>query len=599
MKGTVVSTWLKTLQQIHGADTVTKATRKVGWQDDRVITPLEDIPDAEIKNVIRNISEQVGQSESDIWRDLGRRNIETFKAWFPSYFQRKSLKNFLMMMDDVHTGLTKIIKGAKPPRLIAREIGDKKIEILYKSKRGMFDYFQGLLEGSAKFFNETIEVKVLERKPDSFRVEIKLEKDDKVLQDHKLNRILSFGFIRSLPIKIAVSATIISLMIAFIPLGNSDMLQKGIWGIGVFLATFFISSRLLSPIRNIQGELERIANLDFAANVEMISKDQLEDCASQINNIKRRLQKDFLFLKGGTDDMYNFVARFSDVAKDMKQVSDSISSVVQEVADGAIHQAEETESSVNTLDDNIERLNHLADEEVSSKEQLEKAVLDISKSYTEVHDISDKLLAIKEEFSRVNHQGEDLSNRAQDIINIVATVEQISDQTNLLALNAAIEAARAGESGRGFAVVADEIRKLAEDSKEAVKIINDSLMVFTDDVKTMVGQFVDQFGHLERSSNILNSAARDNEKATKQITDVSNNIVSLVGALTDETNKISEVFQNLHTLAAIAEENSAATEEMSASVIQYSNRIKELMDYVKQFEALTNSFKSELNKYKI
>lgn len=60
-----------------------------------------------------------------------------------------------------------------------------------------------------------------------------------------------------------------------------------------------------------------------------------------------------------------------------------------------------------------------------------------------------------------------LSQRTNEIGNIVQIIRGIADQTNLLALNAAIEAARAGDQGRGFAVVADEVRKLAHNTASA------------------------------------------------------------------------------------------------------------------------------------
>lgn len=599
MKGTVVSTWINSMKKLYGSEVVDDALSSVGWSKDRVITPLEDIPDEEPKKIVDNVAKSVNKNYGDVWREIGRTNIETFAKWFPSYFQRYSLKSFLMMMDDVHAQLTKLIKGATPPRLIAKETGEKKIEILYKSQRGMFDYFLGLLEGSAAFFKEKIQIKTLSKDATGMRVEIKLEKDDKMRKSFPINKLLSYGVIRTLPVKLSLTVALVSFIISFIFFRTSPLAYKGIFSVGLFFITFFVCKVLFDPVKIVQAELTSMGDLDFATNTEIETFDQFEKYLKDINHIKERIRKDFLFLKGGTDDLYNFTFKFSEIAKDMKHVSDSISEIVQEVAGGAMQQAEETEQSVHVLNENIDRLNHLAEQEAESKNQLEKAVEGISNSYKDVHKISRRLLDMRDDFSRVNRQGKELSKRAEDMIEIVATVEQISDQTNLLALNAAIEAARAGEQGRGFAVVADEIRDLAENSKEAVKTISDSLQIFTSEVKEMAKQVMSQFHQLEDSSNILKDTANFSKDSTDQITQVSDQIVVLVEALTKEAKKISNVFENMHSLAAIAEENSAASQEMSASVTQYSSRIKDLMDYVKQLEELTHALKDELNKYKI
>lgn len=54
-------------------------------------------------------------------------------------------------------------------------------------------------------------------------------------------------------------------------------------------------------------------------------------------------------------------------------------------------------------------------------------------------------------------------------------IGEISEQINLLALNASIEAARAGENGKGFAVVANEIGHLADQTRQTVKVIQETI----------------------------------------------------------------------------------------------------------------------------
>lgn len=601
MKGTVVSTWINSLRNLYGDEIVNSCLRIIGWQEDRVISPLEEIDDKEPAKLIEEIGKKVGKSTGEIWRKVGRSNIESFFKWFPSYFERRNVKAFLLMMDDVHAQLTRMIKGANPPRLIATDLSEKEIEMKYISKRGLFDYFLGLLEGCGDFFKEKIQVQELERGKENnlhmLRVKITVEKGLHSEKTFNLSRILSLGFLKRVDIKISFLSAFALLPISY--LLTKNWLASGIISISLFAVSEVIALIALAPLRFFNEEIGKLNNLDFSSCTRVKTGDELELYFQQLNGIKQLFQKDFLFLKGGNDDMYNYTKTFSDIARNMKNVSDGISGIVQDVAEGAVHQAEETEKSVYIISTNMDTLNKIAQEELKSKDRLEEAVKSIKTSSEETQRVAKMILSIRDAFAHVNSQGVELSKRANDIMNIVTTVENIADQTNLLSLNAAIESARAGELGRGFAVVAGEIRGLAEDSKSAVKTINENLKMFTGEVSSLVGSINARFNQLEESNTTLEKVAKDNTVSTEHIGSVSSDIVRLVEEMSAQTKQLSDVFENVHSLAAIAEENSAASEEMSASVIEYSNKIKELTMYIQELEKLSGNFKAELGKYKL
>jgi len=603
MKGTVVTNWLKSMETLYGQEVVVKALKDNSWPEDRIINPKEDIDDASIMSVVDSAAKLVGKPIDQVWREIGRSNIVSFSKWFPSFFERASLKGFLMMMDHVHTQLTKMIPGAKPPRIIAKEISSNEIEIRYSSKRGMFDYFLGLLEGSAEFFKEKLTYDEIERgiaNNDKFlRVKVKFEKQDELGKKFLLSQILSLGFIKNIPLKISVIPTIISTAaIAFIFPGQG-LVKYGISCIVVFILTLIAAVITQQPMRFLQDEVKKLINLDFSGRILLKSRDEAEQFAESINILKDTMTKDFLFLKGGSDDMYSFTSSFSEIAAKMEFVSDGISSLVYEVANGAVHQAEETEKSVYTLNSNIEKINKITSEQTEGKNNLEGAVTELENSFEQTEKVAGMILNVKNNFAQVNKDGVKLSEQVNEILSIVTTVATVADQTNLLALNAAIEAARAGEAGRGFAVVSDEIRKLAENTKSAVKVINDSLMLFTGQVSGLVGQINDQFAQLEESNKTLEDVLNGNRNSTKQIVTVTNLIANLVQQLFNETEKLSSINENMHSLAAIAEENSASSEEMSSNVSEYSDKIKDLTQNIQMLEELLNMYKNELRKYKI
>ncbi|TLS51520.1 hypothetical protein FE782_15550 [Paenibacillus antri] len=117
-------------------------------------------------------------------------------------------------------------------------------------------------------------------------------------------------------------------------------------------------------------------------------------------------------------------------------------------------------------DAQAERVHALSDRMKQESERTRANMVDMNEAVHEsVRALSELDGLNRTVVDHVKHSTE----RMKHIEDINELLREIVGQTSLLALNASIEAARAGEAGRGFVVVADRIKKLAEQSREAVE----------------------------------------------------------------------------------------------------------------------------------
>ncbi|SDI72469.1 heme NO-binding domain-containing protein [Proteiniclasticum ruminis] len=603
MKGTLVSIWLTTLTRLYGENQKNEILKAAGWHPQRIITPLEEIDDAEIKGIMENFAKKQGMKIEELYRTLGVNNVQSFREWFPSYFETNSAMGFLMMMDTIHAQLTKMISGAKPPRLIPEPIDEKNFLMVYKSTRGLHHYLMGLIEGVGKHFGEKIDAEIVEETKEGevyvVKIHLSFEKTPKKVKKYAFSRVLSLGFIKSFPLKSAILPALVSATAIFAVQGTQNLVLLISIPLMVLVSSAIGNLLLFKPVKDIKEEIEAIKVLDLSKDLKIITADQFEGILGDLSEAKEHLKEEFTYYRGGMDDLYSFIGKFSKVAKNLGDVSELIASSVEEVAEGAQHQASETEASVSILAENIKILNEISTQELNGKKSLEDAVEQIEVSFKDLEKVSGKMNSVKQNFSKVNETGKDLGMKVKDIISIVGTVESIAEQTNLLALNASIEAARAGEMGRGFSVVADEIRKLAEDSKEAVSTINTNLNEFILGVNDMVAKVNDQYGELDAGTKTMENVTAESKTAAKRIHAVSGSISEISTKLSMETEKINQVFDNVHKLAAIAEENSASSQEMSANVTSFAGEISKLTENIDELEKVVLFLKNELKRYKL
>jgi len=283
----------------------------------------------------------------------------------------------------------------------------------------------------------------------------------------------------------------------------------------------------------------------------------------------------------------------------MDATSKDIAEVVEQLAYTATTQADETEQSVGLLQGNVESIRNISQQENRNKTELEDALNSIKESFSALDRTVASLDRILESFEKIKNESMGLKNKGKEIEEIASFVSSISYQTNLLALNASIEAARAGEMGRGFSVVADEVRKLAEQSESAADNIKENVFGFLADMDTMVGNINQQYDAINDESHSIKNAIERTDKANGKIETVAEKMLNSAEELQTQSERISSMFSNIEAMAAIAVENSAATEEVSSNVTSYSEEILKLTSGISDFKKLTNEFMGYISTYKL
>ena len=279
--------------------------------------------------------------------------------------------------------------------------------------------------------------------------------------------------------------------------------------------------------------------------------------------------------------------------------ADEISHAVEDISKGAVSQAEQIEtanSQISVMGEQIESIVGGVSSLNETSSVMKTAGSDSNKIITDLSASNDRT---NEAIAKIAEQVKLTDESATKIQSAVSLITSIAEETNLLSLNASIEAARAGEAGKGFAVVASEIQKLAEESSDSAKTIENVVNNLLSESKTTVEA-------MKEVEIIIEEQQLKLEETKEKFKDVNDGIASNsveTNNISDRTEECNEsrnkVVDVVNSLVAIAQENSASTEETTASMEELNATINLVSNQADDLLNLAHALQDELGYFKM
>jgi methyl-accepting chemotaxis protein len=347
-------------------------------------------------------------------------------------------------------------------------------------------------------------------------------------------------------------------------------------GLFAIVVGLMVATSISHPLNVMESAAKSLARGDLTKDIDVIGNHEAAEAAKGLNQAIGSLRE---LVRGITEQSgYLFAA-----SKELKEASSETGLSAAQVATSMEELAKASTEETNQISQTVDTVNQLsglvrqvaedmegisaASEKVAQSAQAgQKATTNIAAEITGLFNYTKEVAAVIQE----------LSLASDEISEIVSVIKGIAEQTTLLALNAAIEAARAGEHGQGFSVVADETGKLADQSKQAAKMISDLIVQMDKRTQHAVQAMQEGIERVEVGKNLASQAAVTFEEIFR----VLRNNLAQIDAVAKSTRRMhdsnEEVINAISTIAAISEQRLASTQEVSASTEEQSASMEEV-----------------------
>ena len=339
--------------------------------------------------------------------------------------------------------------------------------------------------------------------------------------------------------------------------------------VAILLLLSLLIRILLQPLHVMTNTMADIAQGegDLTQRLQVDSKDEFGELAVAFNRFVERIHESIREVASTTGAVHERVrtvvaASNASMTNSSEQAArtDSVAAAINEL-DAAAQEIARNAADAST-------------QASDAREGAENSQQMVEKTLEAMSDLSSKIEVAGTHI-------EALSQKSNDIGQILDVIKGISEQTNLLALNAAIEAARAGEAGRGFAVVADEVRNLAQRTQSSAQEIQQMIEQLQTGAQQAVNTMLESRRFSDDSVRIGKQAGENLQSVTQRIGEIDGMNQSVATATEEQTSVVENLNMDITEINVLNQDgvrNLEASLRACTELDQQAGRLKQLVD---------------------
>ncbi|TQR24922.1 HAMP domain-containing protein [Bacillus safensis] len=361
---------------------------------------------------------------------------------------------------------------------------------------------------------------------------------------------------------------------------------------------FFIVRSISKRLSNLARFSKKVSEGDLRDKLQIQSDDEIGQVGKGFNTMIDSLRSLIGAVQTSVENVASSSEELTASAGQTSKATEHITLAIEQFSSGNESQNDKVELSSEELEEMNRGLQNMNESAESITASSIKSTDIAGEGGQLVEKTASQMNVIDQSVKKAENVISALESKSKDITQILGVINGIADQTNLLALNAAIEAARAGESGRGFSVVAEEVRKLAVQSANSAKEIENLIKEIVQDIDvsqevfTAVNREVQSgLSFTEQTKVSFHNIFEMTKEISDQLQTMNQTVVQLSNGsahVSEAVREIADVSRessaNIQDIAASAEEQLASMEEISSSSATLSSMAEELRDLISKFK---------------